>query len=62
MLKANEVGTAIYRDFLPAALADGRYLAAPKPMVVGKSLDDIQAAMDLQRGGVSAAKVVVTLP
>ncbi|MEY9855958.1 NADPH:quinone reductase-like Zn-dependent oxidoreductase [Catenulispora sp. GAS73] len=61
-LKANEVGTAIYRDFLPAALADGRYLAAPKPMVVGKSLDDIQAALDLQRGGVSAAKVVVTLP
>lgn len=61
-LKANEVGTAIYRDFLPAALAEGRYLAAPKPLVVGKSLDDIQAAMDLQRNGVSAAKVVVTLP
>ena len=61
-LKANEVGPAIYRDFLPAALADGRYVAAPKPKVVGSGLDQIQRAMDLHREGVSAAKVVVTLP
>jgi NADPH:quinone reductase-like Zn-dependent oxidoreductase len=60
-LKANEVSTLIYRDFLPAALAQGRYRAAPNPTVVGHSLGDIQHALDIQRKGVSAAKVVVTL-
>ena len=60
-LKANEVSTLIYRDFLPAALAEGRYRAVPNPTVVGHSLGDIQHALDIQRKGVSAAKVVVTL-
>lgn len=61
-LKSNEVSTAIYRDFLPGALADGRYLAAPKPLVVGQGVGEFQRAMDIQLKGVSAAKVVVTLP
>ena len=61
-LKANGVSAAIYRDFLPAALADGRYLAAPKPSVVGHGVGDFQQAMDIQLKGVSAAKVVVSLP
>jgi len=61
-LKANEVAPAIYRDFLPDALAEGRYVAAPKPLVAGHGIQDIQQAMDIQRKGVSAAKVVVTLP
>jgi NADPH:quinone reductase-like Zn-dependent oxidoreductase len=60
-LKANEVSTAIYRDFLPGALAAGRYQAVPKPSVVGHGLADLQHALDVQRKGVSAAKVVVTL-
>jgi NADPH:quinone reductase-like Zn-dependent oxidoreductase len=38
-LADNEVGPMIYRDFLPAALAAGRYVAAPDPMVVGKGLE-----------------------
>ena len=61
-LKHNEVSTAVYRDFLPAALAEGRYAAAPEPEVVGSSLEDLQHALDVQRAGVSARKVVVTLP
>jgi len=60
-LKINEVSTAIYRDFLPAALAEGRYVAAPEPTVVGHSLRDVQHALDVQRKGVSAQKVVVSL-
>jgi len=60
-LMDNEVGEAIYVDFLPAALADGRYVAAPPPQVVGTGLEDIQAALDLQKRGVSASKVVVRL-
>ena len=61
-LKTNEVSTLIYRDFLPGALAAGRYAAAPKPSVVGHGVQDFQQAMDIQLKGVSAAKVVVTLP
>ena len=60
--KANEVSAAIYRDFLPSALAEGRYVAAPSPTVAGHGVDDFQRAMDAQRKGVSAAKLVVTLP
>ena len=58
---ANEIGTAIYEDFLPAALAESKYIAAPKPLVVGKGLEFVQKAMDMNMKGVSAKKVVVSL-
>jgi len=57
----NEVGPAIYRDFLGPALAEGRFRPAPPPKVVGHGLEAIQTAFDVQRRGVSAQKVVVTL-
>ena len=57
----NEIGPAIYRDYLGPALADGRFRPAPPPQVVGHGLQAIQTAFDIQRRGVSAAKVVVTL-
>lgn len=60
-LKSNEVSDAIFADYLPAALAAGRHRALPEPRVVGASLSDIQHALDIQRRGVSATKVVVTL-
>jgi NADPH:quinone reductase-like Zn-dependent oxidoreductase len=61
-LKHNEVSHAIYRDFLPAALAQGRYRAAPTPRVIGHGLKHLQRALDIQREGVSAEKIVVTIP
>jgi len=57
----NEVGPMIYADFLPSALADGRYVAAPDPLVVGHGLDQIPAALESQKKGVSAKKLVVAL-
>ena len=57
----NEVGKAIYVDFLPRALAEGAYIAAPDPYVIGKGLENIQAALDIQKKGMSAKKVVVSL-
>lgn len=57
----NEVGAIIYEGFLPKALAEGQFVAAPEPHVVGKGLEHIQAALDVQRKGVSASKVVVSL-
>ncbi len=60
-LMDNEVSRVIYEDFLPQALADGRYVAAPDPHVVGKGLEYVQAGFDAQKKGVSAKKVVVSL-
>ncbi len=60
-LKTNEVSRIIYEDFLPSALADGRYIAAPKPHVIGTGLEIVQAGLDAQRKGVSAAKIVISL-
>lgn len=57
----SEVSTAVYENFLPAALAAGKYQAAPEPHVVGHGLRHIQAALDAQLKGVSAAKIVVSL-
>ena len=58
---ANEVGRAVFTDFLPAALASGEFRAAPEPQVVGKGLESIQEALDLNMKGVSAKKLVVTM-
>ena len=52
---------AVYGDFLESALAEGTYLAAPEPLVVGHGLRRIQEAIDWQMEGLSARKVVVTL-
>jgi len=60
-LMTNEVGPMLWGEFLPAALADGRYIAAPAAEVVGSSLADVQPALDRLRLGVSAKKLVITL-
>ncbi|MFB2580443.1 zinc-binding alcohol dehydrogenase family protein [Herbiconiux sp. P15] len=59
--KDTAVGPAVWRDFLPSALAEGRYRAAPAPMVTGHGLEAIPEALARLREGVSASKVVVTL-
>jgi NADPH:quinone reductase-like Zn-dependent oxidoreductase len=60
-LVGNEVGPMIYEQFLPAALAQKRHVAAPEPQVVGHGLEHIPEALEGQRRGVSARKLVVTL-
>ena len=60
-LADNEVGAAVYADYLPKALAEGKFIAAPEPLVVGKGLESIQKAFEVQMKGVSAKKVVVSL-
>ena len=60
-IKDNHVGKAIFEDFLPNALRSGAYVPAPKPLIAGRGLESIQDAVDLQRKGTSAQKVVVLL-
>lgn len=60
-LEGNELGRAIYEDFLPRALATGRFVAAPEPEVVGRGLEFVQTALDRLKRGVSAKKLVVEI-
>ncbi|KAJ0423288.1 zinc-binding oxidoreductase CipB [Aspergillus carlsbadensis] len=60
-LRDNEVGKAIYEDFLPGALETGSFVPAPEPLVAGEGLESVQGAVDLMRKGVSARKIVVLL-
>ena len=60
-LRHSPIGPAIWHDLLPSALADGRFTPMPEPVVVGHGLDALQDALDRQRRGVSAQKLVVTL-
>jgi hypothetical protein len=60
-LKNNEVGPAIYVDFLPEALTSGAYRTAPDALIAGNGLDQIPMGLQRLKEGVSAAKVVVAL-
>ncbi len=60
-LKDNEVSRAVYVDFLGNALSDGVYVLAPEPWVVGTGLESLQKGLEVQKQGVSAKKVVITL-
>ncbi|PSS18796.1 hypothetical protein M430DRAFT_19391 [Amorphotheca resinae ATCC 22711] len=60
-LMANEVGSLIFEQYLPTALANGSYVAAPEFLTAGHGLERIQNGFDLSMRGVSARKVVVTL-
>ncbi|CEQ42612.1 SPOSA6832_04454 [Sporobolomyces salmonicolor] len=56
-----EVGTHLYGTFVPAALENGSLKCKPEPLVVGKGLESVQHGLDVQKKGVSAKKVVITL-
>lgn len=61
-IKDTPLAEAIYGSFLPAALADGRYKCEPKPLVIGKGLEAVQAAFDVsKKGTVSCQKLVVVI-
>jgi NADPH:quinone reductase-like Zn-dependent oxidoreductase len=59
---ANEVGKAVYTEFLGQALEAGTFVARPEPHVVGQGLDAVQEGFKYYRENkISASKVVVTL-
>ncbi|KAI8161110.1 zinc-binding dehydrogenase family superfamily [Colletotrichum sp. SAR 10_70] len=61
-LRDNEVGRAVYSDFLGKALAAGSFACVPEPYVVGEGQESLQKAFEVCReGGLSAKKIVVTL-
>lgn len=55
------VAKRVWGEYLPAALERGEVRPAPRETVVGTGLYYVQGALDLNKRGVSAAKVVVSL-
>jgi hypothetical protein len=60
-LVALDVGDAVWRKYIPAALAAGKFQAKPDPIIIKGGLEKIQEGMDLARDGVSAKKIVVEI-
>ena len=52
----------VYLDFLGPALAEKQFVPGPESQVVGQGLHMINEALDLNKKGVSAKKIVVSLP
>lgn len=59
-LKDSEASQVIFEEFLPRALVNGKYIAAPDPQIAEKGLEYIQVDFEVRKEGVSA-KIVVTL-
>ena len=55
----NDAATPVWRDYVAPALAAGKLLCLPPPLVVGKGLECIDAALKKCEEGVSATKLVV---
>ena len=61
-IQNNNVGGAVFRDYLAKALKAKTFVPSPEPLVSGKGLESIQGAVDLyMKGGISAKKIVVSL-
>lgn len=56
-----ELGPMVFRDYLPRALMEKKFVPTPDPLVVGTGLENVQKGLDLNFKGVSARKVVVKL-
>ena len=55
------IASAIWTDFLPAALASGAIIPQPPARIVGTGLESIQTGLDKSKEGYSATKLVVDL-
>jgi NADPH:quinone reductase-like Zn-dependent oxidoreductase len=60
-IKDTGIAEAVFVDFLPEAIAQGKYKPAPQAEVVGAGLESLQKGLDILRKGVSAKKLVITL-
>ena len=58
---ALDVGDAVWRKYIPDALAAGKFLAKPDPLIIKGGLEKVQEGIDLLREGVSAKKVVIEI-
>lgn len=60
-LEEGRVAKRVWGEYLPVALKTGEVKPAPEGQVIGRGLYYLQQGLDLNKRGVSAAKVVVSL-
>lgn len=58
-LRDDALGPRLWGEIVPDLLGTGALRPLPEPLVVGSGLESIQPALDRQRAGISARKVVV---
>jgi NADPH:quinone reductase-like Zn-dependent oxidoreductase len=58
---APEIVKAVWGEYVPAALEAGTMVPRPRELVVGRGLYFVQRGLEMQKAGVSAGKVVITL-
>lgn len=56
-----DVGDAVWRKYIPQALAAGKFQAKPDPKIIEGGLGKVQEGVNLLRKGVSATKVVIEI-
>jgi hypothetical protein len=56
-----DIGDAVWRQYIPQALATGKFQAKPDPMILEGGLERVQDGIDILRKGVSAKKVVIEI-
>lgn len=56
-----EVGDALWRKYLPEALAVGKFQAKPDPEILEGGLERVQDGINILRKGVSAKKIVIEI-
>jgi hypothetical protein len=56
-----DIGDAVWRKYIPEALATGKYQAKPDPFVITGGLEKVQDGINMLRKGVSAKKIVIEL-
>jgi len=54
-----DIGDAVWRKYLPAALAAGKFQAKPDPEILEGGLEKVQEGINILRKGVSAKKIVI---
>lgn len=54
-----DIADAVWRQYIPYALAAGKFQAKPDPMIIEGGLERVQEGIDILRKGVSAKKVVI---
>lgn len=58
---ALDVGDAVWRKYIPEALASGKFQAKPDPLIVEGGLAKVQEGIDMLKAGVSAKKIVIEI-
>jgi len=58
---APQIGKAIWHDYVPSALASGKFQAKPDHFIIKSGLAKVQDGIDMLRKGVSAKKLVIEL-